>query len=83
MIIALIHSSFAPSVYNTEYITFLQIPGKGEVNASWKITLCERHLFYESGTKILSLVCKLLSQSDWASKRSHLAEYMISQMNIC
>lgn len=68
MIIELIHSSFAPSVYNIEYITFLQMPGKRVVNASWKITLCERHLFYESGFKTLSLVLKLLSQPDSASK---------------
>lgn len=83
MIIALIHPSFAPWVYNIEYITFLQMPGKEGVNSSWKITLCERRLFYESGSKILSLVLKLLSQPDCASKRSHLAEYMISKMNIC
>lgn len=45
MILALIHSSFAPRVYNIEYIIFLQMPGKGGVNVSWKITLCGRHLF--------------------------------------
>jgi len=31
----------------------------------------------------LSLALKLLSQTDCASKRSHLAEYMISKINIC
>lgn len=45
MILALIHSPFAPRVYNIEYITSLQMPGKGRVNASWKITLCRRHSF--------------------------------------
>lgn len=44
-ILALILFSFAPQVYNIEYIAFLQIPGKGGVNVSWKITVWKTFIF--------------------------------------
>lgn len=44
-ILALIYFSLAPQVYDIEYTTFLQIPGKGGVNVSWKITVWKTFIF--------------------------------------
>lgn len=56
---------------------------KEELTHHGKKLWVEGIYFYESGSKTLSLLLKLLSQPYCASKSSHLAEYMISKMNIC